>query len=89
MTETPDAEEIIRMDSLDIYDNGRIRIPKDIRDHFGLVERQLLRMRVAEDSDGAHFNAKLVSGGRVTIPERIREKYDVGDGDDIDIELMI
>lgn len=82
-------QEIIRMDSLNVHDRGRVIIPTKIRDHHGLIERQLLQLRLVVDGERESFTGKMVSGGRVTIPNRLREKHDIDDGDDADVELVV
>lgn len=82
-----------RMDSLDVHGEGRVTIPDDVRNEHGLVEKQLVPLRLVgagdeELDDPEHFNSRLISKGRVRIPHRLREKHGIEDGDTADVELV-
>lgn len=81
------------MDSLDVGSEGRVTIPKPVRDEYDLVEGGLVPLRIVgvDDEEAKypeHFNKKLMPRGRVRIPKNARDKLGIEDGDTVDLELL-
>lgn len=84
-----DNARTIRMDSLKVHDNGRIRIPADPRNYFGIGQGDLVTVRLLLSGETETFQKTVDSKDSVTIPNRIREEHGLLDGDKVDVEMEV
>lgn len=84
-----DNARTIRMDSLKIHDQGRLRIPSDPRHYFGIEQGDLVTIRLLLSGGTETFQKIVDTKHSVTIPSRIRDEHGLGDGDMVDIEMEV
>jgi bifunctional DNA-binding transcriptional regulator/antitoxin component of YhaV-PrlF toxin-antitoxin module len=75
---------------VEVFDNGRIRIPSRYRDRYDMADDDVVDIRV-RTPDVVFWALDLVmdGSGRIRIPLRKRDLYGVDDGDVVDIDVMI
>ncbi len=76
-----------------VYRNGRIAIPKNERDYFGIGQHDIVELiirKIKEDKiiGRGWFLAQLTVRGVLTIPLGLRKELDISDGDFIEVLLL-
>ena len=76
-----------------VYRNGRIAIPKNERDYFGIDQHDIVELiirKIEEDKivGRGWFLAQLTVRGVLTIPLGLRKELDISDGDFIEVLLL-
>ena len=76
-----------------VYKNGRIAIPSNEREHFGLDKHDIVSLIVrkyeGEKIIGrGQFWAQLTIHGRLTIPNGLRQQLNIREGDHVEVLLV-
>lgn len=76
-----------------VYKNGRIAIPGNEREYFGLDKHDIVNLVVRKVVGGkiigrGQFWAQLTVHGRLTIPNGLREELNIKEGDQIEVLLI-
>ncbi|MFA4701481.1 AbrB family transcriptional regulator [Pyrococcus kukulkanii] len=76
-----------------VYRNGRIIIPKNERDYFGIDQHDIVELIIRKIENGkivgrGWFIAQLTVRGVLTIPLGLRKELDISDGDFVEVLLL-
>ena len=76
-----------------VYRNGRISIPKNERDYYGLDQHDIVELIVRKyEGDKitgrGWFLAQLTVNGKLTIPQGLRHELNISDGEFIEVLLV-
>ncbi|AEH25100.1 AbrB/MazE/SpoVT family DNA-binding domain-containing protein [Pyrococcus yayanosii] len=76
-----------------VYRNGRIAIPKNERDYFGIDQHDIVELIIRKIENGqikgrGWFIAQLTVRGVLTIPLGLRKELDISDGDFVEVLLI-
>lgn len=63
--------------------NGRVLLPVEVLDEYGLRGSVIDVRVVRDDNSAAIMDANVDSQGRFTVPARKRELYDINPGDHV------
>lgn len=84
-------KKVLREDGRSVYNNGRFWIPKSVRDELGIGDGDVVQVALIIEEDGdenrVHFS-RSPSKNQLRIPDNIRLKYDISDGDEVDVEFI-
>lgn len=76
-----------------VYKNGRIAIPKNERDYFGIGQHDIVELIIRKIEDDringrGWFLAQLTTRGLLTIPLGLRKELNVSEGDFVEVLLL-
>lgn len=76
-----------------IYKNGRIAIPKNERDYFGIDQYDIVELIVRKVEKNnitgrGWFLAQLTARGLLTIPFGLRQELNIQEGDFVEVLLL-
>ncbi|AEC52238.1 hypothetical protein PNA2_1323 [Pyrococcus sp. NA2] len=76
-----------------VYRNGRIAIPKNERDYFGIDQHDIVELIVRKIVNNkivgrGWFLAQLTVRGVLTIPLGLRKELEIRDGDFVEVLLL-
>ncbi len=76
-----------------VYRNGRIAIPANEREYFGLNKHDIVNLIIRKlEGDKiigrGQFWAQLTIHGRLTIPNGLRQKLNISEGDHVEVLLV-
>ena len=76
-----------------VYRNGRIAIPKNERDYFGIDQHDIVELIVRKiENDEIRgrgwFLAQLTTNGKLTIPFGLRQELNISDGDFVEVLII-
>jgi len=88
-----DCNEPLAKFHAQVYRNGRIAIPKNERDYYGLGQYDVVELIIRKYRDNkivgrGWFLAQLTVSGVLTIPLGLRRELDISDGDFIEVLLL-
>ncbi len=88
-----DCQEPLAKFHAQVYKNGRIAIPSNEREHFGLGKHDIVSLIVrkykGEKIIGrGQFWAQLTIHGRLTIPNGLRQQLNIREGDHVEVLLV-
>jgi len=88
--ERDDDQATFRVTGVEVFDNGRVRIPGRFRDRYDIAKDDIIDVRVLHDGVNAVALDRPIDGeGRVRIPARKRKLYDIEDGDTVSIDVAL
>lgn len=90
MTKEQIAEPLAKFHA-QVYKNGRIAIPKNERDYFGIDQHDIVELIVRKIEDNkingrGWFLAQLTTRGVLTIPLGLRKELDIPEGETMTLE---
>lgn len=88
-----DCNEPLAKFHTQVYRNGRIAIPKNERDYYGLDQHDIVELIVRKYEDDkiigrGWFLAQLTVRGVLTIPLGLRRELNISDGDFVEVLLI-
>ena len=88
-----ESKEPLAKFHVQVYKNGRIAIPGNEREYFGLEKHDIVNLVIRKVVDGkiigrGQFWAQLTIHGRLTIPNGLRAELDIEEGDQIEVLLI-
>lgn len=81
------SQEAIKEGNLTVDSRNRITVPAPVRNGLGLVARELVQIEIENRGTGASFSNTISSAGRVRVPQRIREEYNISPGDSLTVSI--
>ena len=88
-----DCQEPLAKFHAQVYRNGRIAIPKNERDYFGIDQHDIVELIVRKyEGDKitgrGWFLAQLTVNGKLTIPQGLRHELNILEGEFIEVLLV-
>jgi len=88
MTDTAQIIEPLAKFHSPVYKNGRIAIPSNERDYYGLDQHDIVLLIVRNNNGRGLFWAQLTVHGRLTIPRGLRRELGISEGDFVEVLLI-
>lgn len=88
MDQEPQVIEPLAKFHSPVYKNGRIAIPSNERDYFGLDKHDIVLLVVRNPNGRGLFWAQLTVHGRLTIPQGLRQHLSISEGDFVEVLLV-